>query len=866
MESRLVGRDRELGIIDEAIAAVGANNGRILLVSGQAGIGKSRLAASTLRLAKDRGFTVLAGSASPLHAGLAYAPVVEALRRHLGTLPEAESAELLAGLHDIAGLIADPRLSPAPPTGDPDLERTRMFEAVLRLVERITAERPALVVMDDLHWVDRGTIELLHYLGRGSRRRRLLLWCGYRSAEPGGPLAALAMTVRREQGVELALEPLSDKAVGELVGDLLGAPPQDEVLSRVTARAQGVPLFVTALVGGGEIPAGLPMIVRDVVLDRLQRLDDPARRLLELIAVAGTASPRLLRSVWTEDGFDAVLRQLFQQGLIEEQVDGPTLSCSVSHPLYAEVAYAELTVGQRRSLHATIAAALDRTDVLKAAPHYRDAGDLVDPVRACEVLGAAGKRALDVHDAREAVNYLSVALHHAESLEHAELVPELMDGLARALQASGRLDDAASIWDHAEAMAQSQGNLLRQRILGYYRSMLEAERGNVRTPMQPVRFESQDPPIGLMVHWLLAVRANDLSRVWSVLDRMIALTEDQDTPEARVVAHFGASVAARVGGDYVAAHTQNRIALEAAESIGAESREQYAYAVKLQQPGLLVLRGDVPAALRATGNAGANQVQFYLPGAVHYVTQIRSWVAYIAGDLPAALANADESLGEAERTGQDRLVGRARAARAFLLAENGNLARAEQDLQVVRECYDASHDDVVMVTDLAETAYALRTGAKVDDTVNMSPRPLGDHLVDTLRLAFAGYLAVARKDHAAAQQILGHLRAGGRTSPFLDALAQRQHELMAGEPDRAGERLTAMGAGMSLPDKGTQPLSRREREIVRLVGQGLTNGQIAERLFLSERTIETHLHNSYKKLRLTTRPALTRWALEHAGD
>jgi DNA-binding NarL/FixJ family response regulator len=866
VESRLVGRERELGIITAAIDAVAANNGRMLLVSGQAGIGKSRLAISSLRLAKERGFTVLMGSASPLQAGLAYAPVVEALRRHLGTLPETESAELLAGLHDIAGLIADPRLSPAPPTGDPDLERTRMFEAVLRLVERITAERPALFVVDDLHWADRGTIELLHYLGRGSRRRRLLLWCGYRSAEPGGPLAALAMTVRREEGVELALEPLSDKAVGELVGDLLGAPPRDEVLSRVTARAQGVPLFVTALVGGGEIPAGLPVIIRDVVLDRLQRLDDQARRLLELIAVAGTGSPRLLRSVWTEDGFDTVLRQLFQQGLVEELVDGPTLSYRVSHPLYAEVAYAELTVGQRRSLHATIAAALDRTDVLKAAPHYRDAGDLVDPVRACEVLGAAGKRALDVHDAREAVNYLSVALHHAESLDHAEMIPDLMDGLARALQASGRLDDAASIWDHAEAMALSEGNLLRQRVLGYYRSMLEAERGNVRTPMQPVRFEAQDPPIGLMVHWLLAVRANDLARVWSVLDRMIGLTEYQDTPEARVVAHFGASVAARVGGDYAAAHTQNQIAIEAAAAIAADSREHYAYASRLQQPGLLVLRGDVPAALRATGNPGAQAVQFHLPGAVQYVTQVRNWILYIAGDLPGALDNADQSVAEAELTGQDRLVGRAHAGRAFLLAENGNLARAEQDLKVARACYDASHDDLVMVTDLAETAYALRTGAKVDDTVFMPLRPLGDHLVDTLRVAFAGYLAVARKDHAAAQQVLGYLKAGGRTSPFLDALAQRQEELMAGEEDRAGERLAAMGAALSVPNRGTQPLSRREREIVRLVGQGLTNGQIAEQLFLSERTIETHLHNSYKKLRLSTRPALTRWALEHDGD
>ena len=86
--------------------------------------------------------------------------------------------------------------------------------------------------------------------------------------------------------------------------------------------------------------------------------------------------------------------------------------------------------------------------------------------------------------------------------------------------------------------------------------------------------------------------------------------------------------------------------------------------------------------------------------------------------------------------------------------------------------------------------------------------------------------------------------------------------------EAVAHRLAAMGAHLPMPQPfaGTQPLSKREREIVQLVGKGLTNAQIAERLFLSERTIETHLHNSYKKLRLTTRPALTRWALEHAGD
>lgn len=115
MGARLVGRDTELSTLDRALSETGRGRGRIVLLAGEAGIGKSRLAAELLGRAAERGFGALAGRAHPLHAGLAYAPVVEAIRAHLTGLPGEESARLLAGLTDLGRLLVDPRLPDAPP-------------------------------------------------------------------------------------------------------------------------------------------------------------------------------------------------------------------------------------------------------------------------------------------------------------------------------------------------------------------------------------------------------------------------------------------------------------------------------------------------------------------------------------------------------------------------------------------------------------------------------------------------------------------------------------------------------------------------------------------------------------------------------
>jgi predicted ATPase len=328
----LVGRSEELGRVLAALDRVVAGSGGALLLAGEAGIGKSRLAAEALILARQRGFVTLQGAAYPLQADLAYAPVLEALGPFLAGLEAGRRAALVAGLPDLGRLFAGLHLPPPEPLGDAALERTRLFEAVSRLVERVAAERPVALLADDLHWADAASLELLHYLARGLEAQRVLLLGAYRLDEarthPG-----LRELVRSLQRLGLAEEfpvgGLSPEAVAALARALLGV---------LRARAAGMPLFVTALIRGlrdsGELfrsggawvlgtgSLTVPPVVRDLVLARLGRLDPADRALLELVAVAGdVASPAILGRVGGPgaDELDEVLRRLCESGLLVEE-------------------------------------------------------------------------------------------------------------------------------------------------------------------------------------------------------------------------------------------------------------------------------------------------------------------------------------------------------------------------------------------------------------------------------------------------------------------------------------------------------------------------------------------------------------------
>ncbi|MFD8499357.1 ATP-binding protein [Amycolatopsis sp. NPDC059657] len=907
MATRLVGRDVELAALTKALDAAEAGQGRVVLLSGDAGIGKSRLAAQVLAEAEARGFAVLRGQAHALHVGLAYAPIVEAVRRHLATAPDP--GWLLEGLADLGRLLADPRLPAVPPVGDPGLERTRMFEAVTRLVRRIAGRAPVLVFVDDLHWADRGTVELLHYLGRGVLDERVLVLTGYRPSETTSALAELAKAVRRATpDAEIELGPLTDEAVGELVAGLGGQAPTPELLR----RAKGVPLFVTALAGA---TGPLPAIVRDVVLGRLHRLDEPERRLMELVAVLGdNGSAEVLRAAWEAGDFWLSLRALLADGLLIEQVGGQQVTYRVAHPLYAEVAYAELTVGERRRLHAELAVIIDRVlpgDVFALAPHIRDAGGLVDANRAIEVMTEAGKRALAVFAAEESTLYLGAALTRARETGRADLLPALLDWLGRAHQGAGDLEAAAVAWREGAKLA---GPALRGE-LNHRLSMLESERGNAAAAHEYARGGQPSSLETIILHLIFAIRHGDKAEVATMLGRLRAATEHDESDAAKAALHYGRMLEATFADDFATAREETLRSLEYAERVEAESPIHVQGAHRLLV-GLSMLAGDLPAAVEHAKEHSTRLGPFEMPSGQCSGQYSLATAYYLAGALDEAMREIDVGVAIARRNGLARSLSRSLTCRALILAEQGRLTEAAACVAEGEGCYPTGDTGTTALADLARTVISLHSGRTAAAPPSVESRMRNEQLVVTLRLLLTGLAGLAAGDREAALRASAGLREDGATAPLLDALADRLDGLLQPSAELlelAADRLEAMGAkllsaqarlewaelaedktaaiacleafeqvsaapwadrarrlarslGVRVPaGRRVGTLSGREWQIVGLVGDGLSNADIAARLFLSERTVETHLRNSYAKLGLGSRVALARWAVEHGS-
>ncbi len=561
----LAGRDAEVTRLRAAIERAAVGHPATVLVAGEAGIGKTRLATEAASYAAGLGVVALASGCLDVGEGvLAYAPVVEALRPLAGLLGSAELERVLGGAREeLARLVPELGSRNAAGPGGP-LAPSQLFELLLGMLHRIAERTAVLLVVEDLHWADQSTRDLLGFLVRNlSTGVALVLTCRSDEPRPGHPLGSfLAELSRGGRAERLELGRLGRRELAELVAGILGEPPSPGLAREILARSEGNPFFAEELLAARREGTRLPTALRDLLLARVDALPEPAQRVLAAAAVAGSrVDHELLAAATGQDDGELVplLREAVDRHLLA--VDEGSGGYVFRHALVQEAVYGELLPAQREPLHAAYARALDHriecrdvdsgtsaggtaVELAQLAYHWQGAGD---QGQALPTLVRAGRAA-------------ELAAAPAEALEHYQRALELWDKVPGAA-ADSPLDQVA-VLDRAAQVADYAGRCELAAALG------NRALGQIDAAAEPLR-------AGVLLdrlsryHW----HALDRSAAMAAIERAVA-TVPADPPtweRARVLAAHG-RVLMLVGRESQAmARCEEAIAV--ARQVGARAEE-----------------------------------------------------------------------------------------------------------------------------------------------------------------------------------------------------------------------------------------------------------------------------------------------------
>ncbi|HEU5422727.1 MAG TPA: AAA family ATPase [Nitrolancea sp.] len=961
----IVGRAAEQRQLRLALEATLAGRGRVVLVSGEAGIGKTALVEDLAGQAAARGCLVLRGHAYDLSVTPPYGPWLEIFRayqplaRDLPPLPAfVESAEELAR----AG------------------SQEQLFAAVAEFFAAVAARRPLLLVLEDLHWADQASLAFLRVLARQVATQRILIAVTYRTDEPRqhGLYPLLPLLVREAHAERLDVPPLDERGQRALVRGRyrLDEGDADRLERYLAAHAEGHPLFAQELLRTleqerilrleaarwrlGELARPrVPLLLRQVIEGRLARLDQATRQLLQIAAIIGQEVPLELWQQVAEAG-DEALAVAVEQGQaahLLEEAPGEALY-RFRHALFRQVLYAELNVLRRRAWHrraAEVLAAGARPDPEPVAYHYQQAGD----PRAVDWLLQAGERA------RRAYAWLSAAERFQAALdglaEHAVPPVEraiLLYRIASTLRFSDR-SRALALAEEARQLAAAAGEPGLAGHCQLLAGVLQCFLGEARTgvavmeqglvaldaiaPADLARLSARlkgisHEPAGLLAMWLAHA-----GRLTEARSRALAMLAEDHAPvlepglESTGYGNMLSALAiaeALLGRPHAARRAMRRSrganrAIHHYAEVAAMCKEELDlvqlpyFPEELEQRALLAREGDdnrqralrtgtlIPARSYALslmvleGNwAEAREIAVRTYDVPSWPTRPRGgrWLALLAGlqgDTALAWRIIDDLFPQGSSTAPGNLViwaalplqrlaaelaleaGELAAARDWLRAHDrwldwsgAVLGRAEGTLLWAR-CYHAGGDHTPAHRQ-AGCALALASDPRQPLALIAVHRFLGqletesrrlsaaeEHLGQSLELAD---VCAAPYERALSLLELASLR-------LAQAQPQQAREALAGARticERLGagpalRRVAALEEQLALTHTPRYPagLTPREVEVLGLVAQGLTDAQVAERLFISRRTVSSHLASIYNKLGVSTRTAATRFVVEH---
>jgi DNA-binding CsgD family transcriptional regulator/tetratricopeptide (TPR) repeat protein len=661
-QAPFVGRTAAMERLAGALAAAGSGRGSTVLVGGEAGIGKSRVAAELVARARDQGWLVLVGHCIDLvGAGVPYLPVVEAVRSLRGSPALGDGSRVLPAL---SRLVAD-LAGPAGATGQRlhgDDVQPRLFADVQAVLDTLSAETPVLLVLEDLHWADSSTLDLVTFLAHAVAGLRVLVLATYRTDEtrPDQPVQRLTTGLLRARTASAVdLGPLGEGEVTALLDGIAQGPVRADLIGTIFQRSEGNPFFAEELYAAairGEWD--LPHVLRDVLRQRAGRLDPRGRMVLRTAAAAGRdVTYGLLAAVLPlpEPELQDALRSAVDQLLLVPDPDAGTFR--FRHALFAEAEYQTLLPGEREMVHARLAT------TLREQPHLAPTGLVASDLAHHWV--AAGRPAEALAESVRAARGAEALSGRAEALRHAETALSLWEQVPDAADVAGT--PLLALLDWAAELAYLTGNNTRAGEL--IRRAIELSDVDAEPAWVASRYERLGTyllPAGQREQGLAAFRrAVELApvepptaervRVLAAFGNALLLSDCYE--ESRQVCQQALDLAATIG--------ERRSAFRAADVLAAD----LCYLGRLDEGLAMLFAACEPDPERDTPS-------YRLRPYVHL-----SDVLILAGRLPDAVRIASEGLMTARRLGVERGVGTVLACNlAEALLGTGDWERADDVL------------------------------------------------------------------------------------------------------------------------------------------------------------------------------------------
>ncbi len=487
----LVGRASQLATLQLLVEQAKGREEHLVLVSGEAGIGKSRLVAEVKTSATTQGFLLLQGNCFPTDLTYPYAPLLDLLRSLFASHPATPLATELERLaRDLFPLL--PELVPDQTTPllplEPEQEKRRLFAVLANFFIHLSASSPLLLIVEDVHWSDSTSLDFLHYVTRRTASQPLLLLVTYRQDEMRAELSSwLAQLTRERLAQEVRLAPLARNDVDLMLSALFDQRHtafdmrrflHGELLDALYTLTEGNPFFVeetlSAMIAAGDIfyaqgywnrrsrpAARIPQSVQDAVQQRTQHLGEAAKQVLILAVVAGRHFDFALLQQLTrydEEQLLLVMKELVSAQLVVEE---SSEQFAFRHALTRQAIYTQLLARERTILHRAIAETMEQLPPADLDAHVEDLVNHFYQARVWQktvnYAQRAGEKALRLYSHRAAIDYFTWAL---EAADHLSLppTPALYRARGQAYETLGEFDQAQHDYTQALDAARKMNN------------------------------------------------------------------------------------------------------------------------------------------------------------------------------------------------------------------------------------------------------------------------------------------------------------------------------------------------------------------------------------------------------------------------